>query len=92
MTPVDDTASRADIARLEGKLDAYAAGQSARLDAHEHRLNGHDDDIKALRETTRPARTSGWQVASVVVAGVVGLGSLVGLLVALMQVVARAGG
>lgn len=37
------------LVRLEGKLDAYAAGQSARLDEHDRRLSGHDSAIGDLR-------------------------------------------
>ena len=37
------------LVRLEGKIDAYAAGQSARIDEHERRLSGHDAAIGDLR-------------------------------------------
>lgn len=37
------------LVRLEGKIDAYAAGQSARIDEHERRLSGHDEAIGDLR-------------------------------------------
>jgi hypothetical protein len=87
----DENVTREDVARLEGKLDAYAAGQSARLDGIDKRLDRHDEAIDDIRAAARPTRTSGWQVASVAISGVVGLGSLVGVLIVLMQVVAKAG-
>ena len=37
------------VIRVEGKLDAYAAGQSARLDAIDRRLDAHDVAIGDLR-------------------------------------------
>lgn len=88
----DDTVTREDIARVEGKLDAYAAGQSARIDAIDKRLDRHDEAIDDLRNNQHPPRASGWQIAAVVISGLVGIGSLTGVLIALMQIVARAGG
>lgn len=85
MPAPDPTVTREDVARLEGKLDAYAAGQSARLDAHEQRLNRHDEAIDGLRTAATPTRTSGWTVAAVVVSGVVGMATLISILVALSR-------
>lgn len=64
------------LVRMEGKIDAYAAGQNAVLQEHGRRLDGHDKDIRDLREADKPVRTSGWQVAAVVIAALVAVSSL----------------
>ena len=79
------------VIRLEGKLDAYAAGQNATLVEHGRRLDGHDRQIEELR-TAAPAssvapKPSGWQVAGVIVQSLVGAGSLLGILIVLIQVI-----
>lgn len=88
------------LARLEGKVDAALAAQGAtqvehgrRLDVVDTRLNAHAAvlDDHSLKLAAMPApipRASGLQIASLVIAGVVGLGSLAGLAITLMQLVA----
>lgn len=96
------------LIRLEGKLDAYAAGQSARLDGIDKRLDTHQtaiDDLRAadtrtaenlrtavetLRAGTRTPM-AGWQVAAVIVAALVGVGSLLGVGISLVQAITGAG-
>ncbi len=76
------------LVRLEGKLDAYAAGQNATLQEHGRRLDGHDRAIEDLRQAdtpAKPAATTAIQVWSVVIAAIVGLGSLLTLAILLMQ-------
>jgi uncharacterized protein YqjF (DUF2071 family) len=87
------------LARLEGKLDATIAAATARTDEHgrrldvvDTRLNAHSAAIsateKAVAAIPPPAPRTSWvAVASLVVAGVVGLGSLAGVLITLIQVV-----
>lgn len=69
------------LVRMEGKLDAYAAGQSATLAEHARRLDGHDKDIRELRESEAAPPVS---VKSSSTAQWVGIG--VSLLVALIGV------
>ena len=69
--PADTVPER--LIRLEGKLDAYAAGQSARLDAIDQRLNRHETQITDLQSARISTPTSGWKVAGVVVAAVVAM-------------------
>ena len=61
------------LIRLEGKLDAYAAGQSARLDAIDQRLNRHETQITDLQSSRISAPVSGWKVAGVVLAAIVAM-------------------
>lgn len=79
------------LIRLEGKLDAYAAGQNATLIEHGRRLDGHDRAIEDLRIADVPEKpappTSGWQIAGVLISALIGLGSLLTLLILLMQIV-----
>ncbi|MCL1870993.1 MAG: hypothetical protein FWF90_11350 [Promicromonosporaceae bacterium] len=91
------------IVRVDGKLDAYAAGQTARIDGlaatvHEHtmtlaehgrQLGEHAQAIATAAATAPPPahRTSGWTVASVIIAGVVALGSTLGLIITLIQII-----
>lgn len=75
------------LVRLEGKLDAYAAGQSARLDGIDLRLNQHDDALADIRKGLAPTKTSAWIVVGTVVGALVGLGSLMTLLVTLMRII-----
>lgn len=88
------------LARLEGKVDAYMAGQSATIAEHERRITEHDSEIRELRVTAathvtrdeladqRAPRSSGWVVAGVIISAVVGIGSMITVLVLLMQLVA----
>lgn len=85
------------LARLEGKIDAYMAGQSAIVQEHERRLSVHDADIRELRVTAgshvtreeiselRPAKSSPWVIVATIVGAIVGLGSLLTLLIMLME-------
>ena len=79
------------LIRLEGKLDAYAAGQNATLLEHGRRLDGHDRAIEDLRLADVPDKptppTSGWQIAGVLISALIGLGSLLTLLILLMRIV-----
>ena len=69
------------LIRLEGKLDAYAAGQNATLMEHGRRLDGHDKAIGELRVADMPGKpVSGWVVAGVIISALVGMGSLLGVL------------
>lgn len=101
MTP-DHTTSESvpvTLARLEGKVDAALAVQSARVDEHarrldvvDGRLNAHSADLsahgKALAAVPAAApRMAGWQVAGIVITAVVGLGSVLGLLITLMRII-----
>ena len=63
--------------RLEGKLDAYAAGQSAALAEHGRRLDEHDKALAAeraeriraddeIRDVQSPRRTSPWAIVAAV--------------------------
>lgn len=82
-----DESTNEKLIRLEGKLDAYAAGQSARLDGIDLRLNQHDVALADLRTGQTPVRTSSWVVVSTIIGGLVGLGSLLTLMITLMQIV-----
>lgn len=87
------------LARLEGKLDATIAAATARTDEHgrrldvvDTRLNAHSAAIsateKAVAAIPPPAPRTSWvAVAGLVVSALVGLGSLAGLLITLIQVV-----
>ena len=75
------------LVRMEGKIDAYAAGQSATLVEHARRLDRHDEQLDELRGQQMPTKTSSWQVAGVLIAAVGGLGSLLMIGIALMQLV-----
>lgn len=89
------------LARLEGKVDAYMAGQSATIAEHERRITVHDSEIRELRITAsshithdelaeqRPPKVSPWTIVGVIVAAVVGLGSMVTVMLTLMQLVAQ---
>ena len=77
------------LIRLEGKLDAYAAGQSARLDAIESDLKRHEAAIENLRSGTRSG-WSGWTVAGIIIAGLVGVGTLLSVGIALIQAIGGA--
>lgn len=89
------------LARLEGKVDTALATQTGRLDGHEQRigtaetrLNAHSEQLaeQAQRLAAIPAdapRTSPWTVASTLITAVVGLGSLLGVALVLIQVVDR---
>lgn len=88
------------LARLEGKVDTALATQTGRLDGHETRigtaetrLNSHSEQLAehAQRLAALPAaapRTSPWVIASTLIGAVVGLGSLLGVAIVLMKVVA----
>ena len=88
------------LARLEGKVDTALASQTGRLDGHEQRistaetrLNAHSEQIAEHAQRlaaipTAAPRTSPWVIASTVIGAVVGLGSLLGVAIALMKVVA----
>lgn len=82
-----DESTNEKLIRLEGKLDAYAAGQSARLDGIDLRLNQHDQALADLRTNQAPVRTSSWVIVSTIIGGLVGLGSLLTLMITLMQIV-----
>lgn len=97
----DDITLGERLARIEGKVDAYSAGQSATLAEHARRLGEHDVAIDALRQTAgthvtrdeladrlpQKAPTSVATWIGVVVAGVVGLGSLLTMLITLMRLI-----
>ena len=88
------------LARLEGKVDTALASQTGRLDGHEQRistaetrLNAHSEQIAEHAQRlaaipTAAPRTSPWVIASTVIGAVVGLGSLLGVAIVLMKVVA----
>ena len=95
MTPEQTTAESVPVtlARLEGKVDAALAVQSARVDEHarrldvvDTRLNAHSDKISGLERGTK-AGPSGWMVTGVVISAVVGLGSVLTLLITLMRII-----
>ena len=88
--PTESTAME-HLIRLEGKIDAYAAGQSARLDAIESDLKRHDAAIENLRQGTRSG-WSGWQIAGVLIAGLAVLATMLGVGISLIQALAGAGG
>jgi len=78
------------LARLEGKLDTYAAGNAARLDELTHRIDSADTRIKDLtsrvgavevEQAARRPRVSGWQAAAVILAG---LGIVTGVMTAVV--------
>ncbi|MBD7949925.1 MULTISPECIES: hypothetical protein [Oerskovia] len=83
------------LARLEGKIDAALAAQTARLEEHARRLDATDritaahsvsiGDLERNAAAGTRAGTSGWTVASVVVSSIVGLGSLLAVLVTLVR-------
>lgn len=85
------------LARLEGKVDAALAVQTARLEEHARRLDAsdritaaHSVSIGELQQHAAAgtrAGTSGWTIASVVVSSIVGLGSLLAVLITLMRVI-----
>ncbi|MBM7480900.1 hypothetical protein ACFP63_11135 [Oerskovia jenensis] len=85
------------LARLEGKVDAALAVQTARLEEHARRLDAsdrtaaaHSVSIGELEKNAAAgtrAGTSGWTIASVVVSSIVGLGSLLAVLLTLVRVV-----
>lgn len=85
------------LARLEGKVDAALAVQTARLEEHARRLDAadritaaHSISIGELQQGAAAgtkAGTSGWTIASVVVSSIVGLGSLLAVLITLMRVI-----
>lgn len=75
------------LVRMEGKLDAYAAGQSARLDNIDRRLDQHDKQIEDLRDDLIPVKTSPWVIVGTIVGAVVGLGSMLTLLITLMRII-----
>jgi hypothetical protein len=94
-TPATTAAAIAELserlASLHGSVDAYAAGQSARLDGIDKTLTRHEEAIDALRIASTPPRTSGWTVATVVIAGIGGVGAIVMLLVTLIQDLSKIG-
>ncbi|MDF2847184.1 MAG: hypothetical protein K0R97_1166 [Oerskovia sp.] len=83
------------LARLEGKLDAALAAQTARLEEHARRLDATDritaahsvsiGDLERHAAAGTRAATSGWTIASVVVSSIVGLGSLLAVLVTILR-------
>lgn len=99
MTPPEQQAESVPVtlARLEGKVDAALAVQTARLEEHARRLDAsdriaaaHSISIGELQQTAAAgtrAGTSGWTIASVVVSSIVGLGSLLAVLITLMRVI-----
>ncbi|QIK82386.1 hypothetical protein [Sanguibacter sp. HDW7] len=89
------------LARLEGKVDTALATQTGRLDGHEQRigtaetrLNAHSEQLaeQAQRLAAIPAappRTSPWTIVATIISAVVGLGSLLGVGIVLIKVVAQ---
>lgn len=61
------------LIELNGKVDAYAAGQSARIDAIDKRLDRHENILGALQAARISQPISGWKVASVIVASIVAM-------------------
>lgn len=100
MTPPDHAQAESvpvTLARLEGKVDAALAVQTARLEEHARRHDATDRIVaahsasigeleKGAAAGTR-AGTSGWTIASVVIGGIVGLGSLAAVLITLIRVI-----
>lgn len=79
------------LVRMEGKLDAYAAGQSATLAEHARRLDGHDKDIRELREADPspvpvPKSTSA-QWVGIGVSLLVALIGVLGFIVTLIRII-----
>ena len=91
MTDEDQRKLSEGLIRLEGKLDAYAGSQNAVTSEHARRLDNHDRDISELRERVSAppveskASISGWTIAGVVIAAVVGMSTVLGILITLMR-------
>lgn len=89
------------LARLEGKVDASLAQHGGRLDGHEQRigvaetrLNSHSEQLSehAQRLAALPAaapRTSPWTIVSTLVTSIGTIGSLLGIAIVLIKVVAQ---
>ena len=79
------------LVRMEGKLDAYAAGQSATLAEHSRRLDGHDKDIRELRESDAipaPAKaTSTAQWVGIGISILMAFVTTLGLIITLIRII-----
>jgi len=77
---------RADIVRMEGAYitrSELAAWQTA----YDREIVGLRSQLGEVKDATLPVRTSPWQVVATVVGAVVGLGSLLALVVTLIQII-----
>ena len=78
------------LIRMEGKIDAYSAGQTATLAEHGRRLDGHDRAIEDLRQAPpepAPKSSSTAQWVGIGVSLLVALIGILGLIVTLIRVI-----
>lgn len=54
-------------------------------EAHDREIRQVKDEINGVKESTSPVRVSGWMIAGFAVSAIVGGGSLIALVITLMQ-------